>query len=305
MIQALRRDLGPFFNYQENFWSFVIGAVSLGVFVNALFEFLRVLLTDWNVSLASLAVAGLSVAVFWLTVIVFSERMKTAAQMTLTTDMVPPRKRRGLIVLVSDRGDEVLRAAVEFHTGMLERCWLICSEKSKKVAEDFRASHPSICVDEPIVVPNVYLPIETFRAVRGILDSLGNDWNTDDVIADYTGMTAHASVGTALACSINGIAMQYTPPKTFDNQDRPHYLTDGNAAGLQREAQRAPEREGGVGIGGNQLHCHRPQRRQTSPNPSRRSLAISPISPRFSFARSPASPCTHVPATAASSVDRP
>jgi hypothetical protein len=56
-----------------------------------------------------------------------------------------------------------------------------------------------------------------FDAVVEIYRKLGEGWRPTDVIADFTGMTAPASVGMVLACLQTGGSIEYTPAEY--NQD--------------------------------------------------------------------------------------
>lgn len=52
---------------------------------------------------------------------------------------------------------------------------------------------------EPIVINDIYDPLEFYRQVKRIYQNLPNNWTKKDIIADFTGMTAQGSVGMALA----------------------------------------------------------------------------------------------------------
>jgi hypothetical protein len=47
--------------------------------------------------------------------------------------------------------------------------------------------------------------------VQKIIQDRPKDWSVEDVIADYVGLTAHASVGMVLACLHEQAPLQYTP----------------------------------------------------------------------------------------------
>ncbi|KAM3112686.1 MULTISPECIES: hypothetical protein [unclassified Phormidesmis] len=82
------------------------------------------------------------------------------------------------------------------------------------MARELCQEFPQICVDAPLVVNDIYNPLEFWARVDEIYRTrLPKGWTEAEVIADYTGMTAHASVGVVLACVGTQRSIQYTPAK--------------------------------------------------------------------------------------------
>jgi hypothetical protein len=123
---------------------------------------------------------------------------------------VPPSKHRGLILLVSRL--ESCQTAIRYHSPVLEYCWLICSPQSLQLAQQLKQEFSNLKIPKPIVVNDVYDPQEFYQEVKKIYTKLLPPKLTEkDVIADFTGMTAQASVGMVLAArSLQG-ELQYTP----------------------------------------------------------------------------------------------
>ena len=121
-----------------------------------------------------------------------------------------PQRHKGLILLVSRI--DVCCTAIEWHLPKLEYCWLICSERSLDDAQKLKKQFPKICSPALIVIDDVNDPAEFQTKIDAIYQQqLPSGWQETDIIADYTGMTAHASVGMALACLNTQRTLQYTP----------------------------------------------------------------------------------------------
>ena len=84
-------------------------------------------------------------------------------------------------------------------------------------------------------------PLEFRDEVLKIYAGLADGWQTSDVIADYVGMTSHASVGMVLAWWEVRFPLQYTLPM-FDEDRRPIGAADPMEITLVRQGERgAPE----------------------------------------------------------------
>ncbi|MBS1792184.1 MAG: CRISPR-associated protein [Acidobacteria bacterium] len=197
---------------------FLIGAIAMAVIGNEITQ----VLNNW---LGSTTKAALSIAVGAFLVLAFCVwlLMKWLSRLTPPPDEFKqkrPDRRRGLILLVSK--PETSRKALDFHIPTLERCWLLCSIQSLQVAESLRAEFQSkvqaefqtkLHIPDPTVINDVNNPLEFTDRVNEIYSNLPSGWGENDVIADYTGMTAHGSVGMALACLSPSRPLQYTPGK--------------------------------------------------------------------------------------------
>lgn len=204
---------GVFFS-PETLFPFIIGAIFLAVLGNSVSQILSNIFGD-SVE-ASFRIALGSVLIFGSMVWVLQKKLEKQLQSPpLNLDKQPPVKHRGLILLVSR--PEPCKAAIEFHSPVLERCWLICSQSTLSTAKELKQELTQLQIADPIVVNDVYDPIEFFRAVKRIYGNLPQGWNGEDVIADFTGMTVLGSVGMVLACRSLGNQLQYTPAEFKDD----------------------------------------------------------------------------------------
>lgn len=199
----------------STFVTYVVGAVCLSIIGNGLTQILNNAFgTTTSRALIIIIVFFLILALaLWL----FHRRMVRVNAQTFAPTPQAPRLRRGLILLISK--PETAEEAIKYHLGILEHCWLIASEESKAVAESLRDKYiDRVKFHEKIVIINdVNNPLEYCDRVNDIYARLPIGWQETDVIADYTGMTAHGSVGMTLACLPRQRALQYTPGK-FDKE---------------------------------------------------------------------------------------
>jgi hypothetical protein len=215
--QALRIFFSP-----ETIVPFLLGSVCLSVLGNSVYDILKNTFGTTTPELSKVAIGAFFIlgAAIILVSLIIARRL---AALRVDTPFEVSQKALdrlypGLILLVSRV--ESCQTAIAFHQKVLKRCWLICSNQSQSLeaAQELRRLYPDVCVDDPIVVQDVYDPL-TFR---DNIDSiyrrrLPNGWQETDVITDYTGMTAHASVGAVLACLKTNRPLQYTPAKVDAN----------------------------------------------------------------------------------------
>lgn len=197
------------------FVPFLIGAICLAVLGNEITELLNSIFGTSKKTLLGIAVSAVSILIFcaWI----FQQWMARLTPPPSEFRQKPPSLRRGLIVLVG-RQLETCRQAIKFHQPILERCWLICSQQSLEKAQELKADFEGqLSILDPLIVNDVNDPLEYRNLVNRIYQKLPPGWNETDVIADYTGMTAHASVGMALACLGTERPLQYTPPVNDTN----------------------------------------------------------------------------------------
>jgi hypothetical protein len=191
-----------------------VGATVLSVFGNAV----TLMLTNWLgvTSSAAFKIALGALLVFFLSVWVLAKGLRRLRPQVLNLSQHPrPAKRKGLILLVSRA--ETSRAAIAYHQPMLERCWLLCSTRSLPLAQAMCHEFDKIEFSEPIVVNDVNDPLEFRARVSEVYEKLPAGWSDEDVIGDYTGMTAHGSVGMVLASLAPHRPLQYTPAH-YDEQ---------------------------------------------------------------------------------------
>lgn len=126
-----------------------------------------------------------------------------------------PAQRQGLIIAVSRNQIATAKEAIRWHRPSLRHCWLLCSAEAAENAAALRSEFDGerVVCHPPVVITDVNDPMQFYRAVQDIYARLPEGLKEEDVIADYTGMTAHASVGIALACSGKGRPIQYVPAR--------------------------------------------------------------------------------------------
>lgn len=191
----------------ETLFPFFIGAIFLSVVGNSVTQILFKLFGD-SVNAAFCILLG-AILIFLMMLWLFAKGLEKLRSPQVSLDKQPPIKHRGLILLVSKL--EPCKTAIAYHAPVLERCWLICSQTTLDIAEKLKQDFSQLKIGDPIVVNDVYDPIEFAQKVKGIYRNLPDGWNGEDIIADFTGMTALGSVGMALVCLSSGHQLQYTP----------------------------------------------------------------------------------------------
>jgi hypothetical protein len=211
----LTRSLKIFFS-PETIAPFLLGSVCLAVFGNSIYDILKNSFGTETSSLVRIAVITLLILVLAITLFTWMisqrlSRLPSVIPFHISQKQLEDQY-RGLILLVSKH--EACETAIRFHLPRLNRCWLLCSERTLQTAQELKAHYPTVCVDSPIVIDDIYNPLEFRDRIDEIYrDRLPPSWRESDVIADYTGMTAHASVGIVLACMNSDRSLQYTPAK--------------------------------------------------------------------------------------------
>lgn len=194
--------------------TFLIGGVALGVVGNAVYQLLTNWLTTSNYAAVRIIIGSLAVliGVLWF-LSRLAHRLRPAPPIP---NKRPPDKRRGIIFLVSN--EPTIRKALAWHAESLEWCWLVCSEQTMPLAAKLRAELTEQGKNAELALVNDVLdPVECRNTVNGIYAKLPMGLSESDVILDFTGMTAIASVGAVLACLDEQRAIQYTPG-VFDNE---------------------------------------------------------------------------------------
>lgn len=192
----------------ETLAPFVIGSIFLAVLGNSVSQVLANLFG--TSTFAALSIGLGSLLIFLLAVYLFAQGLSQLEPRTLLGARTPTQ-RRGLILLVSR--EQPCQVAIRHHLGTLEYCWLLHSTKSEaamnSLMQEFSAQ--TGLKFKPILIQAVYEPLEYYRPIRKIYAQLPSGWSVDDVIGDYTGMTASASVGMVLATLNTNAPLQYTP----------------------------------------------------------------------------------------------
>ncbi len=190
------------------FFPFLIGSISMAVIGNEVTRMLEKLVGETGRDALKITVGAVFVLAFcvWL----LYRWLSRVEPQPVDFKQRKPEFKRGLILLVSK--PETCRKAIEYHLPILERCWLVCSLQSLEVAEALRNEfRVRLQLPNPVIINDVNNPLEFADRVNEIYTHLPEGWRDDDVIADYTGMTAHGSVGMALACLAPARPLQYTP----------------------------------------------------------------------------------------------
>ncbi len=194
--------------------TFLIGGMAIGVLGNAVYQLLTNWLTTGNWAAVRIILGALLVlvGVIWF-LNRLSVRLRPAPPLP---GKKSPDKRRGIIFLVSN--EPTIQKAIDWHRDRLERCWLVCTEQSMPVATKIKSElSKDGRTAELVLINDVYDPIECRNKINDIYASLPEGFTESDVILDFTGMTAIASVGAVLACLDERRAIQYTPG-VFDRE---------------------------------------------------------------------------------------
>lgn len=221
MRTPLSQSLKIFFN-PETIAPFLLGSVVLAILGSTIYDILKNTFGSDTSDLLRIGSIALLILVFAVVLVEWTitqriERLPNTVPFEVQQKKLE-RQYKGLILLVSQ--PEACETAIRFHLPMLKRCWLICSPLTLEKAQDLCRRFPKVCLDPPIVVNDIYNPLDFRAHVTTIYRTrLPRGWQESEVIADYTGMTAHASVGTVLACVGTERPLQYTPAK-FDSQGK-------------------------------------------------------------------------------------
>ncbi|HIK42615.1 hypothetical protein [Thermoleptolyngbya sp. M55_K2018_002] len=218
LTEAISQAIKIVFN-AETILPFFIGSVCLGIFGNAVYDLLQSWLGDDATALVRIALISLLILVGAIATVSWLISRQIALLPAHVPFEVEQKKLEqtylGLILLVSNPA--ACETALRFHLPRLERCWLVCSRDSLEKALELRRKFPEVCIDDPIVMNDVYDPLKFRDCVDGVYRTrLPEGWSEQDVITDYTGMTAHATVGAVLACINTARPLQYTPARTDD-----------------------------------------------------------------------------------------
>ncbi|MBV8857231.1 MAG: DUF1887 family protein [Acidobacteria bacterium] len=120
----------------------------------------------------------------------------------------PPSK--GLIALVSNH--EPVEKAIEYHSEMLERVWLIATTASESVAYEIREKYDGLGIKFDIVHLDDEFDVQKAQAVvEGIYASRLDGMAEEDVTADFTGGTKMMTVGMIFGCLSPARRLQYVP----------------------------------------------------------------------------------------------
>jgi hypothetical protein len=213
--QAIKIVFSP-----EAILPFLVGSISLSIFGNAIYDVIKNTFGVATPSLIKIAFIALFTFISAIALVAFSiqqalSRLPFRVPIEVRQKAMD-QKYPGLILLVSN--PEACETAIRYHGRRLQQCWLICSAQTLEQAQAIARQHPRVCPDNPIVINDIYNPIEFRNCIDTIYRTrLPDGWQASDVIVDYTGMTAHASVGAVLACWGSDRPLQYTPAQIDSN----------------------------------------------------------------------------------------
>lgn len=199
---------------------FLVGATALAMAGNGCYDLARHLLERADVPplMNPLVIIVSAVLIVLLMVVFLWLWAKKQRRAVAITGSEPAAKRKGLIVLVSNVA--VSQKAADWHMPGLRHCWLVHSGATAKQASEVAAtlaSKPGLKVHLVDVVDgfNAMEVAACVNAIHADLAALG--LAAKDVILDFTGMTAPASVGAAVAALALGMPLQYTPTDYDEN----------------------------------------------------------------------------------------
>lgn len=187
---------------------FLVGAIAIAVLGNAAYQLLTNL-AGTGMTAVVLIAAGAILVLLWAAWRV-GRLVKLGRAVNPTANLSRPLERKGLILLVSK--EEPCRQAVRWHERRLERCWLVCSAQTLPLALQLKGElEAKSVVAEVIAVENAFDLVKMKERVEKIYASLPAGLEETDVILDFTGMPALASVGAVLACLDERRSIQYVP----------------------------------------------------------------------------------------------
>jgi hypothetical protein len=191
---------------------FLVGSLFLALLGNATYDILKNTIGTETSALFKIAFLALIIFIICVALVtaIITRRMNRLRHDRPVIHQRQPKQYPGLILLVSQL--DACRTAIAYHQPRLQQCWLVCSVQTMEKAQEMMREFPEVCMDDPIVVNDVYDPIEFRDVINGIYaDRLPVGWKPSDIIADYAGMTAHGSVGMVLANLMTDRPLQYTP----------------------------------------------------------------------------------------------
>ncbi len=208
--------------------SYAAGVLAVAVSGNAAFALsilglAQIIGAQW-LRLTITFVVGVALVV--LTVFLIRRKLRSPLESMCLIERTPSPA-RGIVLLVSrnDAAPEIALAAIAPHVvaKTLERAWLICTAESSDHSVHVRDAleGAGVATEPADKVDDVVAPVAVFETVRSRLTAgLPRGWGADEVIVDYTGLTASASIGIVMAARLSKARIQYTPAR-YDMAGRP------------------------------------------------------------------------------------
>ena len=189
---------------------FLFASLALAVLGSSCYQILYELLDKRNINHIALSLATYSLIFLGVMVLIIVLTIKRKEKQEYLGNKPSPEKRQRLILLVSRL--EPAQKAIRHHQGTLKECYLICSEQTKPLTRDLQQEFSGICDNPPIEISDINNPLETYKKVENILKIMTPE-QLAETICDYTGMTAHTSIGMFWASRKYRTKIQYTPAK--------------------------------------------------------------------------------------------
>lgn len=222
--------------------SLLVGAVTLGIAVNAGTEFIvQRIGREWTVALALLATCAIVVFARPFGSLVRAIWQLFQARVVEVEGAV--RRHRGLVVLASPGpGITSAEGAIRYHRcdGVLEHCWLVTggpgSEQSaarlveKLVGEGMSMGRLHTVALSPKDADN---PEAVYRRINAVYVEAGDlGFNEDEIIGDYTGGTKSMTAGMILACSAPQRHLQFMKPRRYTADGRAEPGTESDPVAI-------------------------------------------------------------------------
>lgn len=195
---------------------FLLASLCLSVLGNSVYQ---ICMDALGKNFPAVKLAFLSGALFIVMILIMSLFIGKVPREKFLPGKQSPKQFPRLILLVGR--EDVCKKAMSYHlkASVLKDCRLICSSETLELAKKIKADNPAVCTSEPVIVNDVNDPLDFHTTISKVLNSLSEEERTQ-TICDYTGMTAHASIGMFWASHESGAKLQYTPAR-FDENLRP------------------------------------------------------------------------------------
>ena len=187
----------------------VVGAVFLSLFVNFVFELLRVYSGLWAVGLflGLLLLAGVT----FIAVYDYRMRRILRARSYKLADRPNPPPCEGLVILTG--AHQVLEKAIEYHLPHLKHCWMISTPEFLKVAAEVQEKYKGRLQFHLLEIADEYDTDGCFELVKSIfaVEAMKHGLAPEQVIADITGGTKPMTAAMVVACLDGGYAIEHIP----------------------------------------------------------------------------------------------
>lgn len=132
-----------------------------------------------------------------------------------------PEKRKGLIAFVSLKQRDHLEKALTYHSGELQRAWLIATEDAKPLAIEIREQYEAVVPISIVDLADQWELTEAKSVVERIYEEDLDKLREEDVIADFTGGTKPMTAGMIFACMTPSRKLQYVPADYRNKDPKP------------------------------------------------------------------------------------